>query len=424
MTSSISTSPVERNGPTRIWTTLVEFVQPVLAPFLLSRFCVLVTAVLLEWLLDSGRAFRYDFIGQAPLATLSATFDANWYGDIAANGYSTSPDVTIQQNYQFRPLYPLLMRVLGMVLGLDHVQGGYNIAGVLLSHIFFLAALALFYWLTVDYWGDATIAKYSVWTMALLPWAFVFSMTYTEALFLLISLAAMSLAFWQRHHPGLGAVVTIAVLIACAALTRPQGVILVLPAILLVAMTPRTIPKVARLRNAAIIIIAAVAAGAGFMVYVGMITGNAWSSLQVNSTWGRGWLHDMTRLLVLPPANPAWSVDVITTTGLFIWLYLLIRMLQKTVDSQRTVSPGPSDGWSVRWAFPIYSVAYFVFTAGAIPMNTSWGRYMLVVFPCVWVVAAIAQRLTKRISAKVLLSGAVALQMLLFSSAIILQVTP
>ena len=64
----------------------VNYLRPVLLPFIISRFCTFVTALVLDWMLDSGKIVRYAFILHAPLATLSATFDANWYTDVAANG--------------------------------------------------------------------------------------------------------------------------------------------------------------------------------------------------------------------------------------------------------------------------------------------------------------------------------------------------
>src|SRR5205814_6350863 len=123
-------------------------------PFLLSRAWVLVLALALQWSLDSGAVRKYDYVGVAPLSTLSATFDGNWYADVAAHGYSASADTSQEQNYAFFPLYPFLMRLAGDASGLSALRGGYNLAGVLLSHLFFLAALALLYRLTLAAWSD------------------------------------------------------------------------------------------------------------------------------------------------------------------------------------------------------------------------------------------------------------------------------
>src|SRR5437763_1103649 len=125
--------------------SLINAMGPVLLPFVVSRSLVLIVAAVLEWLLDSGLAHKYAYIGDAPLATLSATFDANWYNDIAANGYSASPDLSQPHNYHFFPLYPFLMRLSGDLTGLGQLHGGYGLAGLILSHLFFFLALFMLY---------------------------------------------------------------------------------------------------------------------------------------------------------------------------------------------------------------------------------------------------------------------------------------
>lgn len=178
-------------------------VQPVWLPFVVSRCLVLGVGIVLQWLLDTGRTYKNAFIGNAPLAPLSATFDANWYGSIATGGYSVSANISVPQNYHFFPLYPLLMRVAGDLTGLGKISGGYYVAGVVLSHIFFLAALVVLYALTTRVWHDPAIAGRTVWLMCALPWANVFSMTYTESVFLMLAAGAILVAYNTRLQPDL-----------------------------------------------------------------------------------------------------------------------------------------------------------------------------------------------------------------------------
>lgn len=204
--------------------TVSGFIKPVLLPFALSRIFILVLASALEWLLITGRAYRYAYIDDLPLATLSATFDANWYASIAAGGYATSPDFLQQQNYTFLPLYPLLMRFLGDLSGLGRVEGGYNLVGVVLSHVFFLISLVLFYQLTIELWKDEGVAIRSVWLICALPWSYIFSMAYTEALFLSLSLGVLLIAYRARKRPSSGVALSAGLLAALALLTRHQGI--------------------------------------------------------------------------------------------------------------------------------------------------------------------------------------------------------
>src|SRR5205823_10704520 len=120
--SSSSVSQPEAAGR---WQALYRVVGPVWLPFLLSRAWVLALALALQWSLDSGAVRKFDYVGAAPLATLSATFDGNWYADVAAHGYSASADTSQEQNYAFFPLYSFIMRTVGSEIGLSAWIGGY-----------------------------------------------------------------------------------------------------------------------------------------------------------------------------------------------------------------------------------------------------------------------------------------------------------
>jgi Gpi18-like mannosyltransferase len=219
--------------------SFLNIAKYVTLPFLVSRVLILVVACYLQFILDSGIARKYGFIGEAPLSPLSAIFDANWYAQIASDGYSLSPDVTVQQNYQFWPLYPFLINMTGNMLGVSTLGGGYHIVGVVLSHLFFFIALVLLYRLTQQMWGDTSISTRSVWLMAALPWSFVFSMTYTESLFLFLSLAAISVAYSMRAGPKFSATLAVSLLAVLVTLTRPQGIIVALFVGCLVSMAPK-----------------------------------------------------------------------------------------------------------------------------------------------------------------------------------------
>jgi hypothetical protein len=377
-------------------------------------------ALALNWLLDTGRAYRYDFVGDAPLATLSATFDANWFASIATDGYSRSADVTQQQNYHFFPLFPAVMRAVGMVLGLGGVQGGYNLAGVVVSHLCFFAALVALFRLTRRVFRSDTIASYTIWIAAFAPWSFVFSMAYTEALFLLLSVLAVLVSYDARTEMHPAKVAAAALLVALAALTRPQGVVLALPVIILLVTDGRARTPVRRLSLAAALIAPSAIAVAGFVLYIGQHTGNFWALLQVNRTWGHGWLADAARLVVLPPANPMWFVDVMAAFALLIWAALAayqVRMWARPASSDNT---GANE---LRWVWLIYSLVFFAFTLLANPSNGGWGRYMITVLPNIWIVA-IGIHSASASRKRMLLMVSLTLQVLLLACAVLLQLTP
>ena len=177
----------------------------VLVPFLFSRCLLVALALLLGFLLRDQPVLDhpYPFRGDVFMGPLSDSWDSPWYESIAKSGYSTSPDVSRMQNYAFFPLYPLLMRVVGDVTGLGGLNGGYAIAGFLLSNVSFFFALVLLYELTREVWGDSALASRAVWLLAAWPWSYIFSMTYTESLFLALSLAALLAAYKLREGPHL-----------------------------------------------------------------------------------------------------------------------------------------------------------------------------------------------------------------------------
>jgi hypothetical protein len=399
-------------------------VGPVLAPFLVSRAVVLVAALVLEALTLGGVLPRYGFVGTAPLGVLSSTYDAQWHEGIAAGGYSTSGDTGVSQNYAFFPLYAFFMRMAGDLTGLGRLDGGYAVVGVLLSHAFFLLALALLYRLTLVVWGDAGLASRSVWALAALPWAFVFSMTYTESLFLFLLLAIIWVAWGERHHPRPAYVLLAGLLGALAALTRQQGVLVALAALWLVAVVPRHLPVARRLTHAAMAVGPALLMLVGFVAYIGVRTGNPWAALHAKEAWGGGWVGDLLHL-PLSDALALNSVDsyrfVGSSLGLLAWIALTALMLAFFAWAYRRAYGAAQGTWPGAWVFPAFALAYFAGTASGIPLHNSWGRYMIVVFPLAWGVGwALRTKRATRLFVSLALLG----QIVLFASVILLKVIP
>ncbi len=143
-------------------------------------------------------------------------WDTRWYLDIARRGHSAEPlPHTGEANYAFFPLYPLLMRVVGWVVG------DVYLAGFIVSNLALGAAMLLLYRL-VRLDSDEATAERAVKYLILLPTAFVFSGVLTEALFVALNVAAFYAArrnrWWLAGAFG-----------GLAALTRPNGALLALP---------------------------------------------------------------------------------------------------------------------------------------------------------------------------------------------------
>jgi Mannosyltransferase (PIG-V) len=127
--------------------------------------------------------------------------DANWFLYIAQHGYSNTDGTAA-----FFPGYPMLVRAVGY-LCLGHLL----LAAYLVSSCALLAALVLLYRLTEREYDTAT-ARRAVLYLAIFPTAVFLFGLYSESLFLLAAVGAFYLArqgrWWWAGLVGIGATVT------------------------------------------------------------------------------------------------------------------------------------------------------------------------------------------------------------------------
>jgi hypothetical protein len=154
------------------------------------------------------------------LAAPFARWDSVWYLAVAQGGYGHQAARTA-----YFPLYPLLLRGVGLVIGSDLV------AGVLISLAAFMVSLVLLYRL-VALELDEELARITVMLIAFCPMAYFFSAVYSESLFLALSLGCI----WQAR---MGRWAWAGLLGGLAASERATGVTLVVPFILLYLYGPR-----------------------------------------------------------------------------------------------------------------------------------------------------------------------------------------
>jgi len=136
-------------------------------------------------------------------------WDAVWFMRVADNGYG-------KFSTAFFPLYPALMRIVGLPLG-----GRTTVGGIIVSLACFAGALVILYRLVRDEFGSTA----AVWTVALLSFAstsFFFQAVYSESLFLLLTVASFAAA--RRGHWVIAGIAG-----GLAALTRSAGVLLLVP---------------------------------------------------------------------------------------------------------------------------------------------------------------------------------------------------
>ena len=208
------------------------------------------------------------------LVNLQARWDTDFYHQIATVGYRWDPSVFLHQNVVFFPLYPLLMRWGGALLG-----GHPLLAGTVISLAAFAGAIALLYRMAVLELGEE-----KAWPVILLvstyPFALFYSVVYTESLFLFLTVGAFYAM--RRRYLLLAALAGFA-----AGLTRPNGFWLAVP--LLWLATRGAEGRGGRGGRDVPAILAALAPLAGvaiFSAYLSVRFGDALAWMHGQAAWG------------------------------------------------------------------------------------------------------------------------------------------
>ncbi len=145
-------------------------------------------------------------------------WDSGWYLYIANNGY-TKNLVRKQSDYGFFPLYPAAMKLAGLP-----VHNNFN-GGVIASNIFLLLASFFLYFLCLKIYNNKKAAFIAVVLLYFFPESFLFSGVFSEAAFICFSL--MCVYFFEEENYLLSGVSGFLL-----ALTRPFGVLIIIPLLL------------------------------------------------------------------------------------------------------------------------------------------------------------------------------------------------
>jgi hypothetical protein len=156
-----------------------------------------------------------------PFLNLFSRWDAGHYAEIALVGYSN----LIVPKWAFFPGYPVLIGVLGRLLTATTqvpLDLAIYLAGFLVSNLAFFGSIYYLYMLSVIVLRNAKLGYYSALFLAIYPAGVFLSAIYSESLFLLLMLS--SLYYWRTARLDKSAVLGF-----LAALTRPVGILLVVP---------------------------------------------------------------------------------------------------------------------------------------------------------------------------------------------------
>ena len=165
-----------------------------------------------------------------PFFNLFSRWDSGFYADIALRGYGNQ----VMPRWEFFPFYPILMGTFGRLLAFISpipVDLAVHIAGFAISNLAFLGAVCFLYKLSELILGKTRLASESAIFLAIYPAGIFFSATYSESLFLFLTLS--SLYYWYAKRIGKAGVLGF-----LAALTRPVGIFLAVPYLYEVLVDP------------------------------------------------------------------------------------------------------------------------------------------------------------------------------------------
>lgn len=204
---------------------LVEIGSRVIVPFLVTRMLLVVVGLLTIYYILPLINRKQPIVPDPRLThfpdmlyLMWLHFDSGFFLSIAEGGYWNAASLLHMSTWAFFPLYPLFIRLVALLLGGNEIS--YASAGLLVSNLSALVAATYLYKLTSRELNKM-IATRAVWYMLLFPLSFYLSAVYSESLFLALSISCIYYARMHRWWPA-------GVLGGLAALTRSQGVLLVL----------------------------------------------------------------------------------------------------------------------------------------------------------------------------------------------------
>jgi hypothetical protein len=297
-------------------------------------------------------------LSSVPLLDAASRWDGGWYLGIARDGYGHAEGA--QTDLAFFPLYPALMRAVGLAAGGS--DDAYLAAGVLVSNLALLvAALLLARLVALDHGPVAAGAAVAL--LLAFPTTVIFSAVYAESLFLTCAVAALYFARTERRLlAGLAS--------TAAALARPFGVLIAIP--LAVELATQRRRDVAGFAVAGL----PIAAFAGWMAVLWRMTGDPFAFFAAQAGYRRQAALPLEAFAdLLDPATYGNPFLIIAFGGLVATLVVLSwRVLRPSLAAYGTVFllAGISSGTLT--SFLRYSLAIFTAFIALAVVRAAWLR--------------------------------------------------
>ncbi len=341
--------------------------KDILSLFCGSRVILTVIAWFAPYFSPNGDYQRYIdqgfFLSPKWLIDIWCRWDSEWQFSITKWGYVAPEDLTAgYSNIAFFPLYPYLVRVLTFWLPERfQTESVYLLVGLILSNLFFLLGLYGLIQLGRMLYREESLRR-AVTLIFCLPCAFYFSAYYSESLFFCLIIYA--LYFAEKEHWCLSAIAA-----ALAALTRPHGVLLLLPIIrIYLSKRGRDLRKIGFSWLWYLLVPAGICA---YFFGLYRLTGDFFAFFKAQSSWGRSLSDTSAFAEYFQPIHSRHNRP--TTIDLCMIVFSLIMSVTLLVRSSAK-------------AYGIYALACTLVLIGTGNLY-SMTRYTMVIFP-VWLESA------------------------------------
>lgn len=344
-------------------------IKYILLMFFSTRIVLSIIGVLSRKLLESHRVTQRIWTNNIWL-DIWGVWDTGWYMGISQNGYTPRPLeelISHQTNVVFFPFYPLLMRLLGSIIG-DQYTAGFIISNVSLI----VACVFLYKLVRLD--SDERSAFRSVKYLLLFPVSFILSGVFTESLYLALALMCFYYARTDKWHlTGIAGFFL--------SLTRSVGVLIALP-LLYEGLVPLLKENLKESRNLKsfkesrdeilpLLYLLLIPLGTiSFMVFNFYLTGDFLAFVHGQATWGRYHGSPVEFLIDGYKGNMYSTFETVFTVISLLIFLLFFKKLRFSY-----------------WLFAMYSIL--------VPLSTgiqSMPRYILVIFPLYILFADISKK--------------------------------
>ncbi len=316
-----------------------------------------------------GNVMNYEDVVIDPVK-IFYRWDTEYYMDIATHGYIHANYRPGFFNWAFYPLYPMIVAVIARLLSITSIQQVY-ILGLVISNAFFL--FALYVWVklmrVLGFNKQEVVATLALFIS--FPANYFFNLTYTESLYLFLSVGLFYLLVKKKLVFSVWA-------IALALVTRVTALLLVVPLLI------STYCEWYREKNAIVGFVLHVVASfiviftplLMFFAYMKVVTGDAFTPFKIQAVWGNSlpipfiafaayaYLYGLR--IYLP--------SVLSVAILLAYVWTSWALIKKLLGKKNALP-----NWNIYFSLAIYSVLLVLLATSVSSLNSIF-RYLSVNF--------------------------------------------